>query len=150
MACSIVQNDRSLERPEKWKRHFLKTSGMFYFAERQDVSVQRPERWKRYFPKINGMFYFAERQEPRAPRKMETLAEDHWHVLLRRTTRPQRATPRKMETLFSEAQLHVRLCRSTEAVGETPTSDVRIGCSTFARRVFLWEALRENTTFDWG
>ena len=82
---------------------------------------------------------------------METpLAEDRWHVLLRRTTRPQRATPRKMETLFSEAQLHVLLCRMTEAVGETLTFDVRIGCSTFGRRVFLWEALRENTTFDWG
>ena len=91
------------------------------------------------------------RPQRATPRKTETpLAEDRWHVLLRRTTRPQRATPRKMETLFSEAQLHVLLCRMTEAVGETLTFDVRIGCSTFGRRVFLWDALRENTTFDWG
>ena len=125
------------------------------------------------------MFYCAERQEPQAPRTMETpLAEDRWHVLLCRKTgassaqkdgnttcrRPlacstaqndktsacKRATPRKMETLFSEAQLHVLLCRMTEAVGETRTFDVRIGCSTFGRRVFLWETLRENTIFDWG
>ena len=106
-----MQNGRSLERPEKWKHHLLKSAGMFYCAERQ---------------------------EPRAPRKMETpLAEDRWHVLLRRTTRPQRATPRKMETLFSEAQLHVRLCKMTEAVGETPTFDVRITCSIFGRRAFF-------------
>ena len=38
----------------------------------------------------------------------------------------------------------------TKALGETPTFDVRIGCSTVGRRVFLWEALRENTTFDVG
>ena len=46
------------------------------------------------------------------PTKIETrLSEAQWHVLLRRTARPQRATPRKMETLLSEAQWHVRLCR---------------------------------------
>ena len=87
MACSTVQNDRSLERPERWKRHFLKTSGTFYFAERQDVSVQRPERWKLYLLKINGMVCYAERQELRALRKMETpLSEDQRHVLLGRKT----------------------------------------------------------------
>ena len=52
-------------------------------------SVQRPERWKHNFLKRNGTFDFAERQKP------------------------QRATPRKMETQFSEAQWYVRLCRTT-------------------------------------
>ena len=75
MACSTLQNDKSLERRERWKRHFLKTSGMFYFAERQEL---------------------------RAPRKTETsLSEAQWHVRFFRT---QRATPRKMETPLSEAQ----------------------------------------------
>ena len=60
MACSTLQNDRSLARPERWKPYCLKT---------------------------NGMFYFAERQELRAPRKIETLlSEDRWHVRLCRTT----------------------------------------------------------------
>ena len=64
----------------------LKINGVFFFAERQDVSVQRPERWKHHFLKTAGMCYCAERQEPRAPRKMETpLAEDRWRVLLCRT-----------------------------------------------------------------
>ena len=88
----IVQNDKSLERRETRKHHFLKTHGVFYFAERQDVSVQRPERWKHEFLKTNGMFYLAEKQEPRAPRKMETpLSEDQWRVLLCRTTRASSA-----------------------------------------------------------
>ena len=88
MACPTLQNDRSLERPEKWKRQFLKTNGMFYsaerqepraprkietplsedqwhvyFAERQDLSVRRPERLKRYFLNRNGMFDCSERQK---------------------------------------------------------------------------------------
>ena len=84
MTCSTEQKDRSLERPERWKRDLLKTNGMFYFAERQHVSVQHPERWKRDLLKTSDMFYFAERQEPRAP---ETpLSEDQWHVLLCRKT----------------------------------------------------------------
>ena len=104
MACATMQNDRSLERPERWKRHFLKTNGMRYFAERQepraprkmetplsedqcatlqnDRSLERPERWKRHFLKANGMCYFAEQQEPRAPRKMETpFSEDQCHAM---------------------------------------------------------------------
>ena len=87
MACSTLQKDKRLERPDRWKRHFLKT---------------------------NGMLYFAKRQEPRAPRKMETLlSEDQWRVLLCRTTGRQRARPRKMETRFSEDQWHVLLCKKT-------------------------------------
>ena len=109
MASATLQKDRSFERPERWKHHFLKTNGMCYFAEQQepraprkmetpisedqcatlqkDTSFEHPERWKRHFLKTNGMCYYAERQEPRAPRKMETpLSEDQWHVLFRRTT----------------------------------------------------------------
>ena len=41
MAYATLQNDRSLERPERWKRHFLKTAAIFYSAERQDLSVRR-------------------------------------------------------------------------------------------------------------
>ena len=59
-ACPALQNDRNLERPERWKRQFLKTNGMSYCAERQDLSVQRPEKWKRHFLKRNGMLDFAE------------------------------------------------------------------------------------------
>ena len=106
MACSTLQKDKSLERPEIWKRRFLKTNGVFYFAERQELRAHRKmetplfeDQWhvllcrqtgrqRADFLKINGTFYFAERPELRAPRKMETpLSEDQWHVLLRRKTR---------------------------------------------------------------
>ena len=91
------------------------------------------------------MSYFAGRQEPRAPRKMETqLSEDQWHVLLCRTTRPQRATPRKMETPFSEAQWHARLFRMTEALSETRTFDFQVGFPTFGRRVFVRRPMRTH------
>ena len=101
MACPTLQNDRSLERPEIWKRYFLKTNGMFYFAERQDVSVQRPETWKRHFLKTHVMFYFAERQEPQAFRKMETpFSEDQWHVLLCRKTGRNLERPEKWKRHF--------------------------------------------------
>ena len=153
----------------------------------KDKSPERPERWKRNFLKTNGMFYFAERQKPRAPRAMEPqLSEDQWHVLLCRKTGRQRATPRMMETQLSEDQWHVLLCKKNwslerpeqwkryflktsgmfylaerqdvsvqrperwkhdflkingmldfaQALGETPTFDFRVGFPTFGRRVF--------------
>ena len=143
---------------------------MFYFAERQEPraprkmettlsedqlhflpkSLERPERWQRHFPKINCIFYFAKRQKPRAPRKMETLfSEDRWHVLLRRTARPQRATPRKIETRLSEAQYHFRFFKMTEALGETPTFDFRIGVSILVGRCFC-EKPYANTPLSMG
>ena len=46
------------------------------------------KRWTCCFLKTTGVFYFAKRQEPQAPRKMEKPpSEDQWHVLLCRTTR---------------------------------------------------------------
>ena len=38
----------------------------------------------------------------------------------------------------------------TEALSETHTFDFQLRFLTFGRKVFLREALRENTIFDWG
>ena len=151
MACSTAQKDRSLERPERWIHHFLKTNGIFYFAERQDVSVQRPERWKRHFLKTNGMFYFVERQDVSVQRperwKRHFLKTNGMFYL---AGRQEPRAPRKMETPLSEDQWHVLLCRMTQALSETPTFGLRIGCPTFGRRVLFVRSLTRKHHFRLG
>ena len=105
-----VQCRTSARNAQKDGNTTSKINGVFYFAGRQDVSVQRPERWKHHFLKTAGMFYCAERQEPRAPRKMETpLAEGVFYC----AEREEPQAPSGMETPLAEDHWRVLLCRTT-------------------------------------
>ena len=92
VACSTLQNDRASACNAQKDGNTIFWRPMACCSLQKDWSLERPERRKRHFLKTSGMFCFAERQEPRAPRKMETpLSEDQRHVLFCRTTRASSA-----------------------------------------------------------
>ena len=150
-ACSTLQNDRSSACYAQKDGNATFWRSMVCSTLQKDKSLERPERWKHHFLKTNGMFDFAERQEPRAPRKMETpLSEAQWHVRLCGMTEALSETPtfdfriHRISDFWSEGvfvrnptrkhhfrlgtkgRCYFRLFRMTEALSETPTFDFRI------------------------